>query len=66
MVNEASVLVTDKRNREQRKTTYADIVRRIGVSKMSDTTNIDVEKSTRNKSLERERIKLVTSLTFKK
>jgi hypothetical protein len=61
------VLVTDKRNREQRKTTYAHIiVRRIGVSKMSDTTNIDVEKSTRNKSLESERIKLVTSLTFKK
>jgi hypothetical protein len=39
MVNEASVLITDERNREQRKTTYTDIVRRIAVSKMSDTTN---------------------------
>jgi Reverse transcriptase (RNA-dependent DNA polymerase)/Zinc knuckle len=66
VVNEVNGLVTDERDPEQRMTTYADIVRRIGVSKVSDASDTGVGKSTKNKRLGSERGKLLASLTFKK
>jgi len=56
----------DPDSTEQRKATYADIVRGGSVSKMADTTNTLVEKSTRIKRFGNERKKLVDFSHFKK